>query len=74
MLVLLAVNGPAELASAANLPRGNVRAASILDHAFRAKRPLNVSLTTTKISRDTGWAMPTVRDGIASMLRDAPQA
>ena len=61
------------LASAANLPRGNVRAASILDHAFRAKRPLNVSLTTAKISRDTGWAMPTVREGIASMLRDAPQ-
>jgi dTDP-4-dehydrorhamnose reductase len=60
------------LASEAGLQNADVRATSIKDHPFRAKRPLDVSLATAKISRDTGWTMPTVRDGIGHLLRDAP--
>jgi dTDP-4-dehydrorhamnose reductase len=59
------------LASAAKLREGEVRPASIVDHPFRARRPLNVSLATTKLSRDTGWVMPAVREGIGHMLHDA---
>jgi len=62
------------LASAANLPADDVRAASILDHRFRAQRPLNVSLRTDKVSHDMRRSMPTVHDGIERFLRDAPGA
>jgi dTDP-4-dehydrorhamnose reductase len=60
------------LASADGLRQDEVSSASILDHPFLAKRPLNDSLATTKASRDLGWEMPLVRDGIESLLRDAP--
>jgi dTDP-4-dehydrorhamnose reductase len=49
-----------------------VHPVSIRDHPFRAPRPLDVSLSTSKVSRDLGRRMPVVRDGIASLLRDAP--
>jgi dTDP-4-dehydrorhamnose reductase len=62
------------LGSAADLRQAEVRPVSILDHPFRAKRPLNVSLATDKLSRDTGWVMPTVREGIAQLLSDARAA
>ncbi|PYP77187.1 MAG: NAD(P)-dependent oxidoreductase [Gemmatimonadetes bacterium] len=62
------------LASAAKRPTDDVRAMSILDHPFRAKRPLNVSLLTSKAARDMGWKMPSVREGIEQFLRVAPGA
>jgi dTDP-4-dehydrorhamnose reductase len=62
------------LASASDLADDKVAAASIASHPFRAERPMNVSLATAKVSRDTGWTMPTVAEGIARMLRDAPNA
>jgi dTDP-4-dehydrorhamnose reductase len=62
------------LASAAGLEASKVVAVSIASHPFRAKRPMNVSLATTKLSRDTGWTMPTVGDGIARLLRESRNA
>jgi dTDP-4-dehydrorhamnose reductase len=62
------------LAAAADLDADNVVGASIANHPFRAKRPMNVSLATAKLSRDMGWTMPTVRDGIAQLLRESGNA
>lgn len=62
------------LASAAKLRAADVHATSILDHAFRARRPLNVSLVTAKAARDLRQDIPTVREGIDRFLRDAPSA
>jgi dTDP-4-dehydrorhamnose reductase len=62
------------LASVAGLDEEKVAAASIASHSFRAKRPMNVSLATAKLSRDAGWTMPTVRDGVSQLLRESRNA
>jgi dTDP-4-dehydrorhamnose reductase len=62
------------LASVSSLDAEKVVAASIASHSFRAKRPMNVSLATAKLSRDMGWTMPTVRDGVSHMLRESRNA
>jgi dTDP-4-dehydrorhamnose reductase len=62
------------LAAADGRRPDDVSPASILEHPFRARRPLDVSLTTAKVSRDLGVEMPRVRDGIERLLRDEPSA
>jgi dTDP-4-dehydrorhamnose reductase len=62
------------LASASDLDEDKVIAASISSHPFHARRPMNVSLATAKLSHDTGWTMPTIGDGIARLLIESRNA
>lgn len=59
-----------ELAKVFGFDAALIRPRSILDHQFKAKRGVNLSLNVEKLERALGISLPTVEEGIQHFYRD----